>query len=86
MTPYFRMFLVGLAVALLVLVPVLAIPKELSPQVEAACEKQSGCIWISRDWILERLTEARVQAFAEGRLEGVADTTERCRNFTGFGQ
>ena len=40
----------------------------LTPQDEKDRAEQGGCVYVSKQWLLERLREAREEAFKAGKI------------------
>ena len=57
----------------LIVAPILAFGRELPAQVEDKCAAEGGCVWVSKNWMLERLRETADKAAAEGYKYGKYD-------------
>jgi hypothetical protein len=68
-----RRLLLALA---LVALPALAI--DYSPQVLDKCEEQGGCALVSRQWLADKIEQAR----QEGKKEGQSDADKDCPSRT----
>jgi hypothetical protein len=70
MTPNFKTFLVVAAVILAMLVPscVSAHP-DPTPELEALCEEEGGCVYASRKKLIELLMQAHATGKTEARMD-----------------